>query len=64
MPRLSMTRAFATTTADVRHVVLMTDQERHQMHWPSGWAEKNLPGLQRLKRHSLYFNRAYTAVTQ
>jgi choline-sulfatase len=31
---------------------------------PSGWAEKNLPGLQRLKRHGLYFNRAYTAVTQ
>ena len=45
-------------------VVLMTDQERHHMHWPAGWAEKNLPGLQRLKRHGLYFNRAYTAVTQ
>ena len=34
------------------------------MHWPARWAEKNLPGLQRLKRHGLYFNRAYTAVTQ
>lgn len=45
-------------------VVLMTDQERHHMHWPAGWAEKNLPGLQRLKRHGLYFNRAYTAVCQ
>jgi choline-sulfatase len=45
-------------------VVLMTDQERHHMHWPSGWAEKNLPGLQRLKRHGLYFNRAYTAACQ
>jgi choline-sulfatase len=45
-------------------IVLMTDQERHHMHWPPGWAEKNLPGLQRLKRHGLYFNRAYTAVTQ
>ncbi len=45
-------------------VVIMTDQERHHMHWPDGWAEKNLPGLQRLKRHGLYFNRAYTAVTQ
>src|SRR5262252_8114698 len=42
----------------------MTDQERHHVHWPKGWAEKNLPGLQRLKRHGLYFNRAYTAVTQ
>ena len=25
-------------------VVLMTDQERHHMHWPSGWAEKHLSG--------------------
>jgi arylsulfatase A-like enzyme len=45
-------------------IVLMTDQERHHMHWPRGWAEANLPGLQRIKRHGLYFNRAYTAVTQ
>ena len=30
----------------------------------AGWAEKNLPGLQRLKRHGLYFNRAYTAASQ
>src|SRR5579871_5988687 len=42
-------------------IVLMTDQERHHMHWPPGWAEKNLPALQRLKSHGLYFNRAYTA---
>lgn len=45
-------------------IVLTTDQERHHMHWPPGWAEKNLPGLQRLKRNGLYFSRAYTAVTQ
>jgi arylsulfatase A-like enzyme len=45
-------------------IVLMTDQERHAMHWPQGWAEANLPSLQRLKRNGLYFNRAYTAVTQ
>src|SRR5579872_7386334 len=38
-------------------IVLMTDQERHHMHWPDGWAEKNLPSLQRLKRHGLYFQR-------
>ncbi len=45
-------------------IVLMTDQERHHMHWPAGWAEKNLPALQRLKRNGLYFNRAYTAACQ
>ena len=45
-------------------IVLMTDQERHHVHWPDGWAEKNLPSLQRLKRHGLYFKRAYTAACQ
>jgi choline-sulfatase len=45
-------------------IVLMTDQERHHMHWPAGWTERNLPSLQRLKRNGLYFNRAYTAATQ
>ncbi len=45
-------------------VVLMTDQERHHMHWPPGWAEKNLPSLQRLKRNGLYFLRAYTAACE
>ena len=45
-------------------IVLMTDQERHHMHWPEGWAEKNLPAMQRLKRNGLYFNRAYTAACQ
>jgi choline-sulfatase len=38
-------------------IVLMTDQERHHRHRPDGWAEKNLPSLQRLKRHGLYFQR-------
>jgi hypothetical protein len=45
-------------------IVLMTDQERHHVHWPQGWVEKNLPSLQRLKRHGLYFKRAYTAACQ
>ena len=45
-------------------VVIMTDQERHHMHWPAGWAEQNLPSLQRLKRNGLYFQRAYTAACE
>ncbi len=45
-------------------IVLMTDQERHHVHWPAGWAAKNLPSLTRLKRHGLYFKRAYTAACQ
>src|SRR5512147_949517 len=39
-------------------LVIMTDQERHHMHSPAGWAEKNLPALQRLKRNGLNFTRA------
>src|SRR5262249_42422966 len=45
-------------------VVIMTDQERHHMHWPVGWTEQHLPSLHRLKRHGLYFTRAYTAACQ
>ena len=45
-------------------VVIMTDQERHHMHWPPGWAEENLPSLRRLKRNGLYFLRAYTAACE
>src|SRR5258708_30410644 len=42
----------------------MSDQERHHRHWPTGWAEKTLPGLQGMKRTGCCFNRAYTAVCQ
>jgi arylsulfatase A-like enzyme len=45
-------------------IVLMTDQERHHVHWPAGWTEQHLPSLQRLKRNGLYFKRAYTAACQ
>ena len=42
-------------------IVLMTDQERHPMHWPDGWVEAHLPSMARLKKHGLTFERAYTA---
>lgn len=45
-------------------IVIMTDQERHHVHWPEGWAEQHLPALQRLKKHGLTFNRAYTAACE
>lgn len=40
---------------------IVTDQERHYMHWPKGWAEKHLPAMQRLLKHGLSFERAYTS---
>jgi choline-sulfatase len=45
-------------------IVIMTDQERHPMHWPPGWAEQNLTSSKRLKDHGLTFQRAYTAACE
>jgi choline-sulfatase len=44
-------------------VILMTDQERVPMHWPGGWAEKNLPNRARLARHGLTFTNAFCAAS-
>ncbi|WIA13263.1 hypothetical protein OEZ85_006851 [Tetradesmus obliquus] len=41
-------------------VMFLSDQERAPQDWPTGWAEKNLPGLTRLQRNGLTFKRAYT----
>ena len=41
-------------------LLFLTDQERKLHHFPKGWAEHNLPGLQRLKRHGLAFENAFT----
>lgn len=42
-------------------LVILTDQERHPMHWPLDWVEKNLPSYELLKKHGLSFEKAYTA---
>jgi choline-sulfatase len=39
-------------------LLIVTDQERDVMHWPSGWAEANLPARRRLLEHGLEFKRA------
>ena len=41
-------------------ILFVTDQERRIMNFPTGWAEENLPGMTRLKRHGLSFERAFT----
>jgi choline-sulfatase len=40
-------------------LIFLTDQERAIQHFPRGWARKNLPGLERLRRHGLSFTRAF-----
>lgn len=45
-------------------VFFITDQQRHERHWPEGWAEKNLPTMQRLRRHGLTFHNYITAACE
>lgn len=40
-------------------MLFITDQQRAIQHFPPGWAEENLRGLERLKRHGLSFERAF-----
>src|SRR3954464_1424666 len=39
-------------------VIFMTDQERAIQHFPKGWAQRNLPGLQRLLKTGVSFDTA------
>ncbi len=36
-------------------ILFTTDQECEIMHFPKGWAEKNLPGLTQLKKNGITF---------
>lgn len=45
-------------------VFLITDQQRHERHWPAGWSEKNLPTMHRLRRHGLTFHNYITAACE
>jgi len=40
-------------------LLFITDQQRATQHFPPGWAERNLPGMERLKRHGLAFERTF-----
>jgi arylsulfatase A-like enzyme len=40
-------------------MLFLTDQQRAIQHFPPGWAEQNLKGMERLKRHGLTFDRAF-----
>ncbi len=44
-------------------IIMITDEERYPMHWPTGWAEANLPNRKRLANHGLTFTNACTATS-
>ena len=41
-------------------ILFLTDQERGLQHFPRNWLRQNLPGMRRLRRHGLSFERAFT----
>lgn len=40
-------------------LILMTDEQRHVMHWPAGWEQKNLPSMRRLMENGVTFEYAF-----
>jgi len=62
-PRAADTLAAATANGRLKGknvVLFITDQERAIQHFPKTWAERNLPGLTRLRRHGIEFEHAFT----
>ena len=53
-------RGSARGVAGMNVVLFITDQERAIQHFPPDWARRNLPGLTRLQRHGVTFERAFT----
>jgi choline-sulfatase len=59
-------RALAAGAGQSRNVkgmnilLILTDQERAIQHFPPNWLRKNLPGMRRLRRHGLSFEKAFT----
>lgn len=46
--------------AGMNVVMFITDQDRAIQHFPVGWARKNLPGMTRLQRHGVTFEKCFT----
>ncbi|MFN8591168.1 MAG: sulfatase-like hydrolase/transferase [Thermomicrobiales bacterium] len=46
--------------AGMNVILFITDQQRKIMHFPKGWARRNLPGATRLQDHGLTFENAFT----
>jgi choline-sulfatase len=57
---LAASRGKRRDVAGMNIVLFLTDQERAIQHFPPNWLRKNLPGMRRLRRHGLSFERAFT----
>jgi choline-sulfatase len=57
---LAATQGKRSDVAGMNVILFLTDQERAIQHFPSNWLRQNLPGMRRLMRHGLSFERAFT----
>jgi choline-sulfatase len=57
--RVAQASAPAESITGMNVILFLTDQERAIQHFPQGWEERNLPGMTRLRRHGLSFDRAF-----
>jgi choline-sulfatase len=57
---LGASKSKGRSIAGMNVVLFITDQERAIQHFPPAWLRQNLPGMRRLRRHGLSFERAFT----
>lgn len=56
--------AWSSLPANPNILLIITDQQRLEQHWPPGWSESNLPNLHRLRAKGLSFNNAFCAANE
>lgn len=44
-------------------VLIITDQQRQDRHWPTGWIEEHMPTMARLQQHGVTFTNNFTAAS-
>jgi choline-sulfatase len=49
------------TVKGMNIILFISDQERAIQHFPQNWLRRNLPGMRRLRRHGISFERAFTS---
>jgi choline-sulfatase len=59
-PALAVGKGGRKNVAGMNVILILTDQERAIQHFPPNWLRRNLPGMRRLRRHGLSFERAFT----
>jgi choline-sulfatase len=57
---LAAAKGKGRSVAGMNIILVLTDQERAIQHFPPNWLRQNMPGMRRLRRHGISFERAFT----